>query len=226
MERPKFVNGYLYHLYNRGVEKRDVFQKEKDYIRFIGDLYEFNDIKPSVLNIGRRLLEVRLLTVRVKPLVEILAFCLMPNHYHLLVRQKEKDGITEFMRKLGTGYTNYFNLRYDRVGPLFQGKFKAVLLEKEAHLTHLPHYIHLNPLDLSLPEWRDQKIKNIKEALRILNKYPWSSLHVYLGKKTLLPLIEPTFLKENVGGPIEFLHAMREWIRDTQFDLIKTAMLE
>ena len=130
------------------------------------------------------------------------------------------------MRKLGTGYTNYFNLKYNRVGPLFQGKFKAVALEREAHLTHLPHYIHLNPLDLTLPDWRNQKIKNPKNALELLVKYPWSSLHAYLGKKSFLPIIEPAFLKEIVGRPTEFLQAMREWIQDSKFDLIQTSMLE
>ena len=82
------------------------------------------------------------------PIVEILAFVLMPNHFHLILQQKVDSGITKFMHKLGTGYTMYFNEKYSRVGHLFQGRFKAVLVEKDHHFLYLPHYIHLNPLDL------------------------------------------------------------------------------
>lgn len=167
MERPQFVNDEVYHIYNRGVEKRDVFTNEKDYFRFIHCLFEFNDTAPAV-NLGFHLSKSLLKSDFNRPremLVDILCYCLMPNHYHLLIKQHMDRGITEFMRKLGTGYTNYFNLKYDRVGSLFQGKFKAVHVSKEAHFLYLPHYIHLNPLDLRMPEWREKRIRDINGAL-------------------------------------------------------------
>lgn len=225
MKRPHFANEYIYHIYNRGVEKRNIFLKDSDRIRFITNLYQFNDTAPT-FNPARQLFEVRLQTKREKNLVDILSFCLMPNHYHLMVRQKIEDGITEFMRKLGTGYTNYFNLKYTRVGSLFQGKFKAILLERERHLVHLPHYIHLNPLDLTAPEWREQKIRNPRQALNILRAYRWSSLPDYLGRKNFPSVINSTFLKECIGGPKTFLNQMSDWIQDVNFDLIENVMLE
>src|SRR3989344_3887322 len=151
MRNPAFATGHIYHVYNRGVEKRKVFLNERDYLRFVAGLYIFNDTTPA-LNAGRSLIEssieVRLQSEKKKRLVEIIAFCLMPNHYHLLLRQRVDGGITEFMRKLGGGYVNYFNLKHQRVGPLFQGKFKSVLISDESQFMYIPFYIHLNPVDL------------------------------------------------------------------------------
>ncbi|MEK7541611.1 MAG: transposase [Patescibacteria group bacterium] len=225
MERPHFVEGYVYHIYNRGVEKRNIFLEDKDRLRFIADLYEFNDTAP-VFNPARQPFEVRLQTRRKQTLVEILSFCLMPNHYHLMMRQKEGNGITEFMRKLGTGYTNYFNLKYTRVGSLFQGKFKAILLKQEGHLTHLPHYIHLNPLDITMPEWRKRKIRNPRKIMRILQRYRWSSLPDYLGRKNFPSVISPAFLNECIGGPKDFLRQMSEFIQDANCDFVAEVALE
>jgi len=229
MERPQFVNECIYHIYNRGVEKRDIFLKDKDYLRFIVGLHEFNDRNPAFnLYRARNLFEVGLRT-RLKPQeppVSIFAFCLMPNHYHLMLQQKMDNGITEFMRKLGTGYTNYFNLKYNRVGPLFQGKFKAVLLEKEAHFLHLPHYIHLNPLDLKMPEWRNRKIKDIRKAIDFLERYRWSSLPDYLGMKNFASVIEKGFLTECIGTPKDFRSGMKEWITDLDFSTIQKIAIE
>src|SRR3989344_4697111 len=162
MPKPDFIKEGIHHVYNRGVEKRTIFKQERDYLRFIHDLYEFNDSAPAVnTNYYHNLSKSNFHKLERKPrklLVEILCFCLMPNHYHLMLREKVEGGITEFMRKIGTGYTNYFNTKYERVGPLFQGKFKTVNIERQAHLLYLPHYIHLNPLDLAVPEWREKRI--------------------------------------------------------------------
>lgn len=225
----EFTEGYIYHIYNRGVEKRDVFLGNKDYLRFIVGLYEFNNTAPA-LNLGYQLnrdpIEVRLQYPKKEQLVEILAFCLMPNHYHIMLRQKTENGITEFTRKLGTGYTNYFNLKYQRVGPLFQGKFKSVLLEKENHFIHLPHYIHLNPLDLFMPEWKAQRIPDIPKALAFLKNYRWSSLPDYLGIKNFSTITERKFLQECIGGPKDFLQNMQEWIKDMTFEFIQDKTIE
>lgn len=229
MKRLKFSNDAIYHLYNRGVEKRNVFLHEKDYLRFVVNLHEFNDAT-STINFGRNLnhnlIEVRLQSKQERQMVEILAFCLMPNHYHLMVRQLIDNGITEFMRKLGTGYTNYFNLKNKRVGPLFQGKFKAILLEKEAHFIHLPHYIHLNPLDLFMPEWRERKIKDVDGALKFLKQYRWSSFQDYTGIKNFPTVTKQDFLHECVGGTNDFLTMTKEWISDGYFEFLNGATID
>ena len=191
MKRIQFAHNCIYHIYNRGVEKRNIFTEEKDYIRFLSDLQQFNNPQ-TTLNNGR-IIERGLIGVGLqsKKLVDILSFCLIPNYYHLMLRQKMEKGITEFMHKMGTGYTNYFNIKYSRVGPLFQGKFKAVILEKENHFLYLPHYIHANPLEL---------VRENKKNIDFLKTYRWSSLANYLENKTVsIPTINREFILECSG---------------------------
>lgn len=170
----QFVNFEYYHVFNRGVDKRKIFMDDRDSYRFIHDLYEFNDER-DVINLARLGHDEALLkrlpgNVR-KPrklLVDILSFVLMPNHYHILIRQRVEDGISLYLRKLGGGYANYFNERYERSGALFQGRFKAVHVDREAYLRHLLNYIHANPLPL---------LKSHEK----LQHYRWSSYPDYLG---------------------------------------------
>lgn len=141
-----FANGEFYHVFNRGVEKRTIFLDERDYQRFLCTLeyYRFKKppIKFSLKNRPSIFKQVRDDAL----LVEIISFCLMPNHIHLLVRQIDEEGITKFMSKVLNSYTKYFNTKHHRVGPLFQGAFKAKRIEKEQQLLHVSRYIHLNPL--------------------------------------------------------------------------------
>src|SRR4030042_5708941 len=110
MKKPTFINDKIYHIYNRGVEKRNIFINEKDYVRFLHDLYEFNNSISA-----DKFFEIHALKNKNRSLlVEILAYCLMPNHYHILLRQKNDNGVVTFMKKLGTGYAMYFNEKYDR----------------------------------------------------------------------------------------------------------------
>jgi putative transposase len=191
------VTGYIYHVYNRGVEKRPIFSEESDYVRFIHDLFEFNDKNSASKFIVSKNSEGNLPNsekiknhekeneVR-KPrdlLVNLLAFCLMPNHYHLLLKQVKKNGISKFMLKLGTGYANYFNKKYQRIGSLFQGSYKLEIIDNDSYFDHIPNYIHLNPLDLNEPGWRNNEIKNPKKAIKFLETYRWSSLLDYIGIK-------------------------------------------
>lgn len=227
MERPQFENDHIYHIFNRGVEKRDVFLNNKDYFRFIHDMFEFNDQSPA-LNLGYNLLKSDFNRPR-KLLVEILCFCLMPNHYHFMLRQKVDGGITEFMRKIGTGYTNYFNLKNKRVGVLFQGKFKAVHIEKEAHLLYLPHYIHLNPLDLAFPEWREQKIKSVSKALQFLKTYQWSSYLDYINIKNFPSITQRDFLTAIYRSPTSIMNYekdIKEWLEDFDFESVRDISID
>lgn len=232
MKKPKLVTNEVYHIYNRGVEKRNIFLNDKDYFRFIHDVFEFNDIAPTMnLNFHFQS-NYTILRNPQKPrklLVEILCFCLMPNHYHILLRQKVDGGITDFMRKLGTGYANYFNQKYQRVGPLCQGKFKAVHVTEESYLLYLPHYIHLNPLDLFMPEWRNQKISDVDRALRFLASYRWSSYMDYIGKKNFPSLIQRNFLSQIYRSPtsiVNYKKEMTEWLQKLDFTSIQGVTME
>lgn len=125
-------NGY-YHLYNRGVEKRTIFIDQQDYAVFLSYLRNYLD--PTLGSDPKSLADK----------MQLIAFCLMPNHFHLLVKQNTIDGITKLMRSMCTKYVMYFNKKYNRVGTLFQGKYKGVLVDNDTYLLHLSRYIHLNP---------------------------------------------------------------------------------
>lgn len=228
MIRPKFANNEIYHIYNRGVDKRNVFLEGRDYVRFIHDLFEFNDESAALRSVPQSS-EVRLRKIDRKPrklLVEILCFCLMPNHYHLLLRQHAENGITEFMRKIGTGYTNYFNTKHARVGALFQGKFKAVHVNNDKHFLYLPHYIHLNPLDLHQPEWRDQKLRSATKALAYLSSYRWSSYPDYIGKKNFPSVTQNRKLIFGSRTSEDYRRDIAEWLRDFDLESMKDVILE
>ncbi len=222
MKKPPFLNDQIYHIYNRGVEKRNIFMDDYDYLKFIHDLYEFNDENPVDKAIGFQLSEVeppkvgktykykRYRKISRKPLIEIFVFELMPNHFHLMVRQLIDGGIVKFMQKLGTGYTMSFNEKYDRVGPLFQGSFKAVMIERDAHLMYLPHYIHLNSLDLITFGGRTSE--SAEEKMEFLENYRWSSLPDYLGKKNFPSITERDFILDSVGGIKAYKKAIKEFL--------------
>lgn len=243
MQKPPFENNQIYHIYNRGVEKRPVFLEKNNYLRFSGNLFDFNNTvsvlpsnvrfmlrKPATANTDNLIhcLEVQLLNsvMKRKPLVEILAFCLLPNHFHLLLRQLTDGGIVKFMQKLGTGYTNYFNQKYDRVGSLFQGRFKATLIQKESHFLYMPYYIHLNPLDLIEPQWREGKINNVSKAIKFLENYRWSSFQDYIGKLNFPLVTQRNFLLKSFGKKTEYKRATMQWLKKMNFDNIQDLTLE
>jgi len=227
MQKPKFIENQIYHIYNRGVEKRNIFKEDKDYFRFLHDLFEFND-ENDVFNVAyyfnlqTKEIESQHLETERKPrklLVEILIFTLMPNHFHLLLRQKKEKGIVRFMQKLGTGYTNYFNKKYERVGSLFQGRFKAVLIKEESHFLHLPYYIHSNPLDLNYGS---------STPIDWLENYRWSSYLDYIGQKNFPSVTSRDFLLEFFGGEKEYQKEMIKWLKekDENIEEIKDIILE
>ena len=230
MLKTQFANGEIYHIYNRGVEKRNVFSEDNDYLRFVHDLFEFNDSNPApkfYIPSRPQLSEVSLPNREPREfLVEILVFVLMPNHFHLMVRQKIEGGVTEFMRKLGTGYTNYFNQKYERVGALFQGKFKSIRINNDSHFLHLPYYIHLNPLDLVAPEWRNREIKNYKQAARFLENYRWSSYLDYIGQKNFPSVTQREFLLKFYDGSDKYKKEMGSWLRNIGLEEVKAVTLE
>ena len=171
-----------YHIYNRGVDKRKIFSGEKDYERFLALLYLGNsNIAVDLKLQGRTLKEVLNIT-REKTLVDICAYCLMPNHIHLLIHEKEENGISRFMQKITTAYTMYFNKKNDRTGSLFQGKFKATHADHDNYLKYLISYIHLNPVKLIEPSWKETGISKRKRAESFLESYRYSSYRDFLGR--------------------------------------------
>ena len=170
----------FYHVLNRGVDKRTIVLDDRDRARFVHDLWAFNDANATsnALHHARK----EELTER-EPLVLIHAFCLMKNHYHLLLSEQTENAISLYMQKLNMGYTKYFNERHERIGTLWQGKYKKILIDRDAHFLYIPYYIHLNPLDYVMPEWRKGKVKYPQRALGALRKYRWSSHLDYLDIK-------------------------------------------
>lgn len=193
----------LYHVFNRGVDKRDVVLDDSDRARFVHDLYAFNNAD-IVFHVSQPVRSRETAVDKRKLLVHIHAFCLMKNHYHLILSGAQENGVPHFMQKLNMGYTKYFNERYDRTGTLWQGKYKKVLVGNDAHYMYLPYYIHLNPLDFVTPEWRDGKVHNVKEALASLNEYRWSSHLDYLGKKNFPSVIEKKLMADVFGSPARY----------------------
>ena len=216
MRKHNLVSNSIYHIYNRGVEKRRLFMDEQDYFRFVKCLCLFNDSKP-ILNAEYKFKNLDDVAGSRNMLVDMLAFCLMPNHFHLLLRQREKNGITKFMRKLCVGYANYFNLKHRRVGSLFQGRFKSVLIQHDSQFGYIPYYIHLNPLDLVVPDWRENGVSKLGEAVDFLNSYKWSSHTDYLGKPNFPLVSQRGLLNEYFGGSAGYKRDFNIFIKDLDF---------
>jgi putative transposase len=141
-----FAEGHLYHIYNRGVEKRTIFHNHQDYNTFLSILdYYLNPQGREQLNIP---IPPSWRSSLIENEVEVCCYCLMPNHFHFLLKQNTHNGITRFMRRLSSAYVQYFNKAYNRKGTLFEGKYKAVRIETDEHLFHLSRYIHRNPKNL------------------------------------------------------------------------------
>jgi REP element-mobilizing transposase RayT len=173
MRKTNFTNESFYHIYNRGTEKRDIFLQNYDYFQFIKLLRKYKN-----------------------NLVEIICYCLMPNHFHLLLKQLNNNGISKFMHLLTISYAKYFNKKYDHSGVLFQGKFKDVQILSYIQLLNISKYIHINPA-------KDQNIL-LKQKIITLENYPWSSYKDYINirngtlcnKTEIINCVEGNFVKE------------------------------
>ena len=196
----------FYHVLNRGVDKRKVFLEDIDYVRFIHDMYEFNN-RVSSNGLASQRFNNDILDVRHqvyerggrKLLVRIHCFALMPNHYHLLLSPAVENGIPLFMKKLNAGYTKYFNNKNQRTGTLWQGGYKSVPIETDAHFNFIPYYIHFNPLDMFAPKWRTQCLAKPIRAMEFLENYRWSSHRDYLGLPNFPSVTDRSFFGGIVG---------------------------
>lgn len=173
MRKVQFANGEYYHIYNRGVDKRDVFSDDADYRRFLLGMILLNDEQDALMeqwrnlkkdNVNVQFAEFRRLSLR-KPLVDIVAYCLNHNHYHFILKQIEEDGIKRFMHRLGTSYPMYFNKKYKRSGALFQGRFKSIHVDSNEYLLYLAAYVNQNHFihGLGGDEWKYSSLGEYKK---------------------------------------------------------------
>ena len=225
MRKNNLSQDSVYHIFNRGTDKRAIFMNSNDYLRFVNNLVIFNDTEPAT-NTKHRLLDIQNGTHERVPLVDILAFCLMPNHFHLLLKQRGESSITEFMRKLGCGYVNYFNLKHSRSGTLFQGRFKSVLIDNESQFLYIPFYIHLNPLDMLYQDWRENGVKERKKAIEFLDDYKWSSHINYRGKPNFPLILEENVVAEYFGNEDNYSEEIYNFLKDFNFSRVSDLLLE
>ncbi len=144
MRKIPFINNNFYHVYNRGVDKREIFLDGVDLARFFQSMVEFNTVEPIGSIYENCFKKENQLGHQMSKLVNFVAYCLNENHYHFILEQVVERGIEKFMQKLGNGYTKYFNNRNDRSGVLFQGVFKAVHIDSNEYLLHVSAYVNLN----------------------------------------------------------------------------------
>lgn len=140
-----------------------------------------------------------------------MAFVLMPNHYHLVMREIVDGGISSFMQKM-CGYAGYFNKKHNRVGSLFQSRYKAIPMQSEGQLGIIFQYVHTNPVELKEPQWKEHKVKNKEEAIDWLKIYRWSSYHDYIGKPTFPAVIKRDFFLDFFGGEQKCRKVVEDWV--------------
>lgn len=219
----EFAPGEYYHLYNRGVDKRKIFTNTDEYFRFLVLLYFCNsDAKVDIgdqLRQGLTLSEIFHQTERGKELMYVGSYCLMPNHFHILVCEKEKEGISLFMQKLQTAYTMYFNIKHGRNGSLFQGTFKAKHITKDYYLEYLFAYINLNSIKLIDSKWKENGIKDLKKVEKYLAEYKYSSYLDLIGIDRIEnKILNMSEFPEYFSSESSFENFIQEWLKFKDFN--------
>lgn len=179
------VQGY-YHIYNRGHNKQAIFYDATDYQRYLKRLREYLE----------------------KHEVTLLAYCLMPNHIHLMLRQDGEESIDRFIHRLHTAYTMYFNKKYEKVGAVFQGRFKAKIIDTDEYLLHVSRYIHINPIEL-MHEYAQGPALGSE-----LEMYPWSSYGEYVQARSTL-ISDPTIIQNYFSNsPLQGKTTYRSFVEE------------
>ncbi len=179
------ATGETYHIYNRGAHKSYLFGVDEDYERFLLLMFLANDAASIDMRSlksrykGRSFVNMYTEEPVSKGLVDILAYTLMPNHFHLILRQKAEDGITTFMRRASTAYSMYFNVKYEHSGVLFQGRFKSQHIDTDAYYRWIFSYVHLNPISLCEPGWEERGVSDPHAVRAFMKTYRYGSYYDY-----------------------------------------------
>lgn len=204
MPRSRFAKGEYFHIFNRGVEKRLIFLNDADRWRFLTLLLvlQGDTLIPKISRIVPDVQHWRFDNETFKEVlanreVELISFCLMTNHYHLILSELREGGISRFMMRLGDSYTKYFNIVHERTGHLFGGRFRSVHIDQNEYLNYLSAYIHLNPRELK--KWRGCE-----------DEYPWSSFRDYCGDKRLGEFLNPKIIMDQFNDENEYERFVQE----------------
>lgn len=221
--KEQFNNGDVVHITLRAIDNNLLFKNIEDYFRGIFTIYELNNSNPVTIQERRKARKsfknkmyrvpdsIRFEDER-DLLVDILCFCFMPNHIHLLLKQVKDGGIIKFMSKTGVGYGGYFNRKHNRKGHVFQDRFNAVPITTDEQLKIVVAYICTNPLSLKYHEWKKIRIDNPERAHNFLEKYKWSSYPDLIGIKNFPSVTQRDFIIETMGGPEKCRDFIKYWI--------------
>ena len=221
-----FTIGSYVHVYNRGNRKQPIVRSASDRWRFLQMLYYFNNeisvINPfkSLKNRLDSILSCKLVWPKQwpcqKPLVKIIVFSLMENHFHLFLKEIREKGIMLFMQKFGTGITKYFNVKYQETGRLFQSPYKARVVDRDEYLKYLSVYIQVkNPFEL-YPNGIKYAVGNFDEAFEWVVKYPYCSLGDYAGRRNS-PIISKDILGEMFETPEKYKEFAKYCLQSINF---------
>jgi len=210
LRKVSFAEGEYYHIYNRGNSRQAIFLTEHDYERFMALLYvsngtsslDYRDLdKDKVFDFERG-----------QQQVAIGAYCLMPNHFHILLTPLVDGGITTFLKKLSTGYSMYFNKKNSRTGSLFEGRYKSEHADDDEYLKYLFSYIHLNPVKLIQSDWREKGIKDKEAVLNYLRRYKYSSYLDNIVTRPESKILNAEFFPEYFASKKAYDDEMDEWL--------------
>jgi len=222
MVNKQFYNGGFFHVYNRGVDKRDIFLNNYDRKHFLLLMKVLNDVnfKPHSAISKMRNFD----TDKQRPYVRIICYALMPNHYHFLVEQLLDDGVSIFMSRLANAYTKYFNNKQKRCGRLFESSFKSREVKTDNYLLRLTRYIHLNLLDLIFPGWKRGGKVDWGSASVFLENCPWSSYQHYIDLEDD-KIIDLGLLRKMIPNVEKYKQYMQEWT-EKSFGIIHPLAIE
>ncbi len=219
LRKEKFCQKEYYHIYSRALLNNPVFNDKNNARRLkqafllanstnSGEAFQFLRNNKNV-----SLKEITKILRNGDKLADILCYVIMPDHYHLLLRELKNNGIINFIRKCNTSIAKYINIKNNRLGPLFESRFKSKHINTNAYLLHLSLYIHLNPLDIiSGKEWRENKLKNWNSEKKKLFNYPWSSLKFYLETNYEDPIISGTeIITKQFSDKKDYEIFLKEW---------------
>lgn len=217
--RLPFAPDEWYHCYSRGVDKRNVFENKNDYERFLQLLYLVNSERSiHRSNLLKKMTSEIMMINRPKPIVAIGAYCLMTNHFHILVKEVSGGGISKFMRTLGIAYAMYFNIKNKRIGNLFVKPFRSKHVEDDRYFKYVTQYIHLNSAEIFEPRWKDGLMGDYKQLENKIQNYRYSSLQDYCGierpEKAILDQETTKWLKNELPALKNVLSEAAEYYRE------------